>query len=250
MYRKFKSCKKLFRQLFEDLNPKIIRNSMQIIDFLRDWKSFNQNNKNDEHEVSSNNFEPCLLDKTETTELDAVYFHQNAWAFGKIMCAKPKHHVDVGSQVPAVGLMSEIVPVTFVDIRPIEVLRPNMKFVEGTILELPFEDKSIESLSSICVIEHIGLGRYGDPIDSFGTEKAARELIRVLKDNGDLYISVPVSATSKIYFNAHRSFNPEYIKKLFNELSLIEEQYIYGKEVEKVFNSSHEGVGLYHFKKT
>ena len=57
---------------------------------------------------------------------------------------------------------------------------PELNFKKGNILNLPFSDYSINSLSSICVIEHIGLGRYGDQLDQFGTEKAVKELVRVL----------------------------------------------------------------------
>jgi hypothetical protein len=51
----------------------------------------------------------------------------------------------------------------------------NLFFKEGSILALPFESGSIKSLSSLCVVEHIGLGRYGDEIDPFGSESAIKE---------------------------------------------------------------------------
>lgn len=84
-------------------------------------------------------------------------------------------------------------------------------FKKGSILELPFEDNSIQTLSSLCVVEHIGLGRYGDPVDSFGSEKAIKELKRVLQVGGIILFSVPVDNENKIYFNAHRAFAREYI---------------------------------------
>jgi SAM-dependent methyltransferase len=137
-----------------------------------------------------------------------------------------------------------------VDIRPLSVKLPHLDFIKGSLLELPFVDSSIESLSSICVIEHIGLGRYGDTLDPFGSEKSARELCRVLANNGSLYISVPVDHKNITYFNAHRAFTREYVLELFGSLKLIEEKYIYGNnmfdtyEPEKGF-----GTGLFHFKK-
>ena len=93
-----------------------------------------------------------------------------------------------------------------IDIRPIELQLRGLTFIEGSILNIPAEDKSILSLSSLCVIEHIGLGRYGDVIDAFGSEKAAKELQRILKVGGNLYLSVPVDSACRIYFNAHRAF--------------------------------------------
>jgi hypothetical protein len=46
---------------------------------------------------------------------------------------------------------------------------------------LPFKNNSIECISSLCVLEHIGLGRYGDKLDPFGTEKAIEEIKTIFK---------------------------------------------------------------------
>jgi hypothetical protein len=73
----------------------------------------------------------------------------------------------------------------------------------GSILLIPYENNSIKSLSCLYVAEHIGLGRYGDPLDPFGTKKAAKELSRVLALDGNLYFSLPIGKP-KLYFNAHR----------------------------------------------
>lgn len=73
-----------------------------------------------------------------------------------------------------------------------------------------------------CVLEHIGLGRYGDPLDPRGTDKAIAELCRVLSPGGDLYVSVPVEQSAQVYFNAHRVFNPNEFAGQFAGLDLIE----------------------------
>ena len=56
------------------------------------------------------------------------------------------------------------------------------------------------------MVEHIGLRRYGDPLDPDGTVKAMAELKRIVIPGGDLYISVPVDEMNRIYFKAHRAF--------------------------------------------
>jgi ubiquinone/menaquinone biosynthesis C-methylase UbiE len=127
---------------------------------------------------------------------------------------------------------------------------PGLSFIKGTITALPFKDGEVTSLSSICVIEHIGLGRYGDPLDQFGTEKSASELSRVLSPEGSLYISVPVDSESKTYFNAHRAFTRDHILSLFKDLKLVEETYIYGHGTTHIYERDRGfGTGLYHFKK-
>ncbi|HEU5114652.1 MAG TPA: DUF268 domain-containing protein, partial [Candidatus Paceibacterota bacterium] len=91
---------------------------------------------------------------------------------------------------------------------------------------------------------------YGDPLDQFGTEKAAAELMRVLAPGGSLYISVPVDAESKVYFNAHRAFTRDHVLKLFAGLTLREEKYIYGRSTENTYSPARGfGTGLYHFRK-
>jgi SAM-dependent methyltransferase len=193
---------------------------------------------------------PCLTDRTASTPLEPTYFFQNSWAAGKIFRLGPAHHCDVGSSAVMVGIVSQFVPTTMVDIRPIELSLPNLHFRAGSILQLPFADDSVESLSSLCVVEHIGLGRYGDPIDPWGSEKAARELKRVLKTGGNLLFSVPVDKECRVYFNAHRAFTREYVLSLFEGLELVEEKYVYGQVLQDTYDGAKGfGTGLYHFAK-
>ena len=218
--------------------------------FFSDLSRYNKLQKNNRLICDTKDLFPRINDKTSLTQLDPVYFYQGVWCAKKIFESKPKHHFDIASQAIMVGIISQFTPTTMVDIRPLTVKLNNLNFLTGDILNLPFPDNSVESLSSICVIEHIGLGRYGDHLDQFGTEKAASELSRVLATNGNLYISVPIDKENKTYFNAHRTFTRDYVIELFNNLELIEEKYIYGNELtEKYEEARGFGTGLYHFKK-
>jgi SAM-dependent methyltransferase len=135
-----------------------------------------------------------------------------------------------------------------VDLRPLSLEMESVKFVQGTILNLPFPDSSIESLSSLCVIEHIGLGRYGDPLDPLGSLKACNELARVIKPGGNLYISVPIEDSPKTYFNAHRSFNEDLFLNLFHGFTVQNKAYIYGPNFCNQKQACF-GIGCYHLKK-
>jgi SAM-dependent methyltransferase len=184
---------------------------------------------------------PCLLDNVLFTPLDPTYFFQDTWAAKHIFTLTPDHLYDVGSAAKTIGILSQFTPTTMVDIRPLPLTLPNLSFVEGSILELPFEDNSIEIMSSLCVIEHIGLGRYGDPIDPFGSEKAIAEIRRVLKVGGIILFSVPVDCQNKVYFNAHRAFTREYVLELFDGFHLLDEKYHYGQ---KMYDSYSKGKGF------
>lgn len=164
---------------------------------------------------------PLIHDDTETTPFDAHYFYQDIWAFRLIRAAQPQRHVDVGSRIDFVGLLSTEVPVTFVDRRPLEVDVPNLDSRGGDILAMPFETGSVESLSCLHVAEHIGLGRYGDPLDPQGTEKACAELARILSPGGTLYFALPVGKP-RLVFNAHRVHSPAQIIEYFDGLELLE----------------------------
>lgn len=222
----------------------------EFIRFSRDWHTYKRLPQNSSFVLTTSNLYPRLFDKTSVTAIDPVYFYQNAWCAKKIFENKPERHFDIGSDAKFVGLISEFTPTTMIDIRPIPVLLKNLSFIKGDILNLPFKDGEIASLSSICVLEHIGLGRYGDELDTFGSEKSFKELIRVLSLGGSLYISVPVDKENKVYFNAHRAFTRDYIMELSNGLKLEEEKYIYGNDLTENYSPGKGfGTGLYHFKK-
>lgn len=218
--------------------------------FCNDYRKYRKINNNKNFILSLSNIDACLTDRTQTTPLDPVYFYQDTWAAKKIFDLKPSRHVDVGSSAKTIGLLSQFVPVTMVDIRPLELTLKELSFIEGSILNLPFEDNSLETISSICVVEHIGLGRYGDPIDPMGSEKAIGELKRVVKKGGHIIISVPVDKQNIIYFNANRCFTRDYILSLFNGFKLIEERYQYGKLMYNDYDAEKRfGTGFYLLQK-
>lgn len=148
---------------------------------------------------------PCLMDRVSHTPFDPHYYYQAAWMAGHLAKANPSLHVDVGSDIGMVGVLSAFVPLVFVDYRPLHVHQEGLTPIAGDITRLPFADGSVSSLSCLHVIEHIGLGRYGDPIDPSGYISGLHELARVLARGGRLYLSTPVGR-ERVYFNAHRVF--------------------------------------------
>ena len=135
-----------------------------------------------------------------------------------------------------------------VDLRPLPVTMDTLNFKAGSILSLPFADASAPSVSSLCVVEHIGLGRYGDPLDPQGTVKAVAELKRIVQPGGDLYISVPVDDVNRIYFNAHRAFCETYLNELFAPFEICDRKYIFGNEFTDKLKAGF-GTGCYHLRR-
>lgn len=200
-------------------------------------------------------FFPKILDKDPKSHtFDKHYVYMDRWAFKKILVNMPHEHVDIGSSIRFLSMTSTVSKVKFVDIRPVALDFDNFECVEGSILNLPFKDSSISSLSCLHVAEHIGLGRYGDPLDPLGTVKACKELQRVLSQGGKFYFAVPIGKPA-VYFNAHRVFDPEIIPEYFSDLKLIEfsavndsGRYINNANL-KDFKSVSYSCGMYVFTK-
>lgn len=167
------------------------------------------------------NLQPSLRDWLPESPYDPHYFFQDAWAARRIADHRPPRHVDVGSRVDLAAFLTALTEVVFVDIRPLRARLDRLTSIKGSVLELPFESESIDSLSCLHVAEHVGLGRYGDTLDPKGTEKAATELERVLGPRGELLFSVPVGRP-RLCFNAHRIHGPDEVLAMFQQLELRE----------------------------
>jgi hypothetical protein len=198
---------------------------------------------------------PQLLDNTKTTGIDSHYFHMIGWAFRQIVDAKPNLHVDIGSHNLFINMLSAILPVAFVDRRPLPVPLSGLSQVAGDLRQLPFATESIGSLSCLHVAEHIGLGRYGDDLDPLGTEKAAHELQRVLARSGNLYFAIPVGRP-RLRFNGQRVIDPEQVEGLFSELNLVDfvavsDKGRFGSDARLVdFKHSDNACGMFHYVKS
>jgi hypothetical protein len=151
---------------------------------------------------------PCLMDRTAKTPFDPHYFYQGAWLARKLAQARPAHHIDVGSSVLTMSVLSGFVPTTFVDYRPLQTSLGGLSLIAGNATQLPFADAGLGSVSCLHVVEHVGLGRYGDPIVPGGTKLAIAELARVIAPGGRLYLTTPVGR-ERVCFNAHRVSAPE-----------------------------------------
>jgi len=162
---------------------------------------------------------PCLNEKTVGTVFDRHYIYHPAWAARLVRQINPAEHVDISSTLHFCTLLSAFVPVRFYDYRPADLQLSNLASERADLTALPFESGSILSLSCMHTVEHIGLGRYGDPLDPDGDLKAINELKRVLAPGGSLLFVVPIGKP-KILFNGHRIYSYEQILRYFPGLEL------------------------------
>jgi SAM-dependent methyltransferase len=190
--------------------------------FKRHYASFKRMSAGDERfSIDWADRYPCLEDDTQKTSFSRHYIYHTAWAARKVFEISPEWHADIGSALYFSSILSAFRPVHFYDYRPPLLSLDNLTVGHANLMSLDFPDDSIPSLSCMHVVEHIGLGRYGDPIDPDGDLKAISELKRVLALNGNLLFVVPVGQP-KIKFNAHRIYSVDQVLEYFGDLNLKE----------------------------
>jgi SAM-dependent methyltransferase len=180
-------------------------NILQYVNLFQTFSSLKRSNKRNFIFSWKDKFLK-LNDASSNTDFDRHYTYHPAWAIRKIKEHKISEHVDISSILSFSANLSAFIPVRFYDYRPANLVLDNLITGSEDLTLLSFETNSISSLSCMHTIEHIGLGRYGDPIDYDGDLKAISELSRVLAPGGLLLIVVPVGKENKIVFNAHRIY--------------------------------------------
>jgi hypothetical protein len=215
---------------FTGFNPYVLYRSLKRLPiYLRDLDRYRQMNGG----ASCFQFDvrdafPILNDMVSGAGVaGGHYFHQDLWAARKIFRRRPDRHLDVGSRIDGfVAHLLTFMPVTIVDIRPMQSSVEGLTFLQddATVLEhLPSD--SVQSLSTLHVAEHFGLGRYTDPVDPRACFKFMDALQRVIAPGGRLYFSVPIGR-ERVEFNAHRVFAPQTILETMRNLQVVSFSYV------------------------
>lgn len=164
---------------------------------------------------------PCLHDWYEeggTTKNE--YFWQDLLVARMIFAAKPEKHVDIGSRVDGfVAHVASFRDIEVFDVRPITTKIPGVIFKQADFMSPIGQVAYCDSLSCLHALEHFGLGRYGDPVDSGGANRGFANMASLLKERGVFYLSVPIGI-ERVEFNANRVFDPRHIIKLASQNSL------------------------------
>lgn len=165
---------------------------------------------------------PCLHDsKEEGGTAKGEYFWQDLYIARKIFLARPERHVDIGSRFDGfVAHVASYREIEVIDIRPIQAVIPGVTFRRMDMMSGGQALQNYcDSVSCLHALEHFGLGRYGDPLDAEGHVKGLRNLVRLLKLSGRLYLSVPIGV-ERVEFNANRVFCPEQLLRLAEKMGL------------------------------
>jgi len=201
LLQKQSSAEKRLRRDF-DRFAQLVREGGKKLDFAMDWSERRP-----------------IFEDTAGTYFDAHYIYHPAWAARILAETKPASHTDISSTLHFCSIVSAFIPVDFYDYRPARLQLSHLASGKADLAALPFPDQSVASLSCMHVVEHIGLGRYGDALDPGGDQKAMRELTRVLAGGGSLLFAAPIGQP-KIIFNAHRIYSYRQVVEGFQGLKL------------------------------
>lgn len=225
--------------------------------FYNELATFNNEQKLSSRGLKVERLISFLNDSAPNTSFDPHYIYHPAWAARILKINNPEFHIDISSTVTFCSIVSAFIPVHSYDYRPANIQLNNLHMEQANLMCLPFETNSVNSISCMHTVEHIGLGRYGDPIDYDGDIKAMKELARVLAPTGNLLFVVPVGIR-RIEFNAHRIYNYEDIINAFPELELVEfslvpdnyeERGMILNPISELINNQNWGCGCYWFTK-
>lgn len=156
-------------------------------------------------------------------ESQGHYFHQDLLVANQIFLNSPMRHIDIGSRID--GFVAHVAAFREIEIMDIRDM-PKSKHNNITFLrrDLMIKDTSFDemadSISCLHAIEHFGLGRYGDPINPDGHLIGLDNIIDMLKIDGTLYLSVPISDTPGVHFNSQRTFFPSDVVAWSKKVSL------------------------------
>ena len=175
-------------------------------------------------------FNPQLHDRyAEAGVTKSEYFWQDLIVARWIHEAKPERHVDVGSRTDGfVAHVASFREIEVFDVRPITTEIPGVTFRQADLMDTlgmaAWQDGNAgggycDSLSCLHVLEHFGLGRYGDPIDPNGYKTGFANLASLLRPGGRFYLSTPIGQ-ERVEFNANWVFDPATILGLAHSSGL------------------------------
>jgi SAM-dependent methyltransferase len=114
------------------------------------------------------------------------------------------------------------------DVNPYPYRHPNLRVVRGDAMRAPFAARSFAAVLAISVIEHIGIGHYGDPAGVSGDRAAVQEIARVLRRDGRALITVPFGHARTD--DLQRVYDPARIAALLEPLVVRRIEYAWSRE--------------------
>jgi SAM-dependent methyltransferase len=165
-------------------------------------------------------FEPGMVTTERVIEYPFIFQNLDGVA-GPIL--------DIGcvhSRLP-IALASRGYAVVGLDFLPYPYRHPNLRSVRGDAMRTPFAAGSFGAVLAISVIEHVGLGYYGDPAGGAGDRGAVREIARILRPGGRAIITVPFGRAMTDGFK--RVYDAQRLRELLAPLTVLRGEYAWSR---------------------
>lgn len=97
-------------------------------------------------------------------------------------------------------------------------------YVQGDCMSTNLADESVDVVAVISTLEHVGLGRWGDPLDPEGDIKTMREACRILKPGGHVILTIPYGYPT-VVFNLNRIYDAGRVSLLTERFDVVLAEY-------------------------
>ena len=104
----------------------------------------------------------------------------------------------------------------------------NLTSIKGNVKSLPFRDETFDLITCVSTMEHIGLTAYGDPRFDDGDKLLLNEILRVLKKDGKIIITVPFCGkfgTIEWKSGKERIYDYSTLLRLFSDMYIKREEF-------------------------
>ncbi|RJP28854.1 MAG: class I SAM-dependent methyltransferase [Candidatus Omnitrophota bacterium] len=101
----------------------------------------------------------------------------------------------------------------------------NFNFVKESVIKTSFQDNFFDAITAISTLEHIGIsGRHGEKEDLQADKKALAEMVRILKNQGTIILTIPFGK-AKIIRPYARIYDSKLVEELIKPLKIVKDAY-------------------------
>lgn len=106
-----------------------------------------------------------------------------------------------------------------------------VEYVCGDCIDTTLRAAFADVVTLVSTLEHVGLGRWGDPLDIDGDVKAMREAWRILRPGGHVVLTIPYGHPT-VVFNLHRIYDKGRVSRLTEGFEIVIAEYtLFGEKV-------------------